>query len=157
MCRNFLPYHHLLVIFRNSKGSLYSSGSPMKYPCGPPSQGVNGVEPELRIVSFTCFGVKSVELAFIRAAAAATDGAAMLVPLSTAYPPSRYVDSISTPGAAILIEGPKLLNGAKVSSVAFSAFNFGPVPPHFPSLSAIAETVITSGLLAGEVVVASLP
>jgi hypothetical protein len=50
-----------------------------------------------------------------------------------------------------------LLKYAKLSSVAFSACKAGPVPPHFPSLSAIAETVIVSGLLAGEVVDASLP
>ena len=61
----------------------------MKYPCGPPSQGVKGVETGMSIASFTCFGVNSVEFVFISAAAAATDGAAILVPLSTAYSPSR--------------------------------------------------------------------
>jgi hypothetical protein len=46
-----------------------------------------------------------------------------------------------------------LLKLANVSS--FPYFVEGPRPPHLPSLSAIADTVITSGLLAGEKALAS--
>src|ERR1044071_843667 len=99
----------------------------------------------------------SGEGALTKAAAPVTAGAAILVPLSTAYFPLRYVDSIETPGAAIVTDEPKLLNDAKLSSVEFPPPILGPIPPHLPSLSAIAETVIASGLLAGEVEEASLP
>jgi hypothetical protein len=81
----------------------------------------------------------------------------MLVPLSIAYSPLRYVDNIDTPAAAIVTDGPKLLKYAKVSSVEFYDLSAGPSPPSLPSLSAIAETVIALRLLAGEVVDASWP
>jgi hypothetical protein len=78
-----------VIYFLNSNGSLEVSGSPEKYPCGPPLHGVESVEPEFKRVSFICWGVLLVELAFISAAAAATEGDAILVPLSTAYSPLR--------------------------------------------------------------------
>ena len=61
------------------------------------------------------------------------------------------MDNTATPGAAILTDGPKLLKYANESSVLFPRSGAGPNPPHLPSVSAIAETVITSGLLAGDV------
>ena len=84
------------------------------------------------------------------AAAPAACGEAMLVPLMVLYPPSFHVERMHTPGAAISISEPSLLKVAKVSSepaslrqvVAASA-------PPWPSKSAMAETVITSGWLAG--------
>ena len=72
----------------------------------------------------------------------------MLVPENVAYKPPLYVDKMFTPGAAMSTTEPKLLKVAKLSS--FPYFVAGPSPPHLPSLSAIAATVITSGLLAGE-------
>ena len=64
-----------------------------------------------------------------------------------------------TPGAAIFTAGPKLLKKAKPSSLTFPCFSTisSPTPPHFPSLSPIAETVSTLGLFAGVVWDASAP
>ena len=78
-----------------------------------------------------------------RRAAPTTSGEAMLVPLIVVYEPPLYVERILTPGAAMSTSGPKLLQVARVSSVEDAS------PPHFPSESAMAETVITSGKLAG--------
>ena len=66
---------------------------------------------------------------------------------------------MSTPGAAIFTTRPKLLKYAKVSSaiVPLDSLTAGPEPPHLPSVSPIADTVNTLGLLAGVVVDASLP
>ena len=70
------------------------------------------------------------------------------VPLATPYSVPLYVENISTPGVAISIAGPKLLKLAKESSC---PMNVGrPIPPHLPSLSLIADTVITEGLEDGE-------
>ena len=66
-----------------------------------------------------------------------------------------YVESMFTPGAAIFTAGPKLLKNANVSSgiveLSPAEVRSGPAAPHTPSLSAIAETVMTLGLLAGVV------
>ncbi len=59
-----------------------------------------------------------------------------------------YVVCISTPGAAIVTLLPKLLKIANESSGPYLVG--GPSPPHLPSLSAIAATEITFGLLAGD-------
>ena len=61
---------------------------------------------------------------------------------------------------ATAILGPKLLKDAKVSSFSvppFVATNVPPAPPHFPSLSAIADTTIASGEFPGELIEASWP
>src|SRR5690242_15646110 len=54
---------------------------------------------------------------------------------------------MSTPGAASVALLPKLLKLANESSGPYCVG--GPTPPHFPSLSAIATTEMTFGLLAG--------
>ena len=93
------------------------------------------------------------------AAAPLTYGVAILVPQTTSYPVPLYVESMFTPGTAIFTAGPKILKNANVSSgtVALSPMSVrsGPAAPHTPSLSPIAETVITFGLLTGVVADAS--
>src|SRR3990170_536863 len=59
------------------------------------------------------------------------------------------------PGAAISTRGPRLLKLARLSSGPQPVG--GPTPPGAPSESTMAETVMTSGQLAGVVVVASTP
>src|SRR5262249_30903998 len=80
----------------------------------------------------------------------------MLVPSSVAYPPFRYVEVMPTPGAARSTTAPKLLNDASVSSLPYKRLT-GPFPPGWPSVSTIAETVITSSNEAGTVPAASTP
>src|SRR5262245_44111365 len=62
----------------------------------------------------------------VSAAAPATCGAAMLVPLLVPYPPPGIVDKTLTPGAVISTSGPRLLNAAITSaeSIADTAMTF---------------------------------
>jgi hypothetical protein len=81
----------------------------------------------------------------------------MLVPLLLPYVFPGRVEKMSTPGAARSIAAPgevtglpvttlllKFVKSAKVSS-AVPLLVFEPNPPGLPSVSPIAETVITSG------------
>jgi hypothetical protein len=67
----------------------------------------------------------------------------MLVPVITAYPSPGAVERMHTPGAAMSMSRPKLLNPAKVSSRPPLQFDF-PRLPGLPSKSVKAETVMTS-------------
>ena len=122
---------------------------------------VGGVEPALSIAASTSEGIAKGCCALHSAAAPLTYGAAILVPLPTAYPVPLNVESMFTPGAAIFTAGPKLLKNANVSSgtVALSPLSvkIGSSGAHTPSLSPIEETVITFGLLTGVVADASFP
>src|ERR687898_1951050 len=69
------------------------------------------------------------------------------------HPPLGTVERTLTPGAAISTSAPKLLNDASDSSGPRGVS--GPRPPGRPSESARAETVITSGYVAGVVFAAS--
>ena len=62
-----------------------------------------------------------------------------------------------TPGAAMSTAGPKFENVARVSSVWSCRQKNAPRHPPAPSPSATAETVITSGWLAGLTAAASMP
>jgi hypothetical protein len=91
---------------------------------------VVGVEPVLSIAVITSEGIAKACCALYNDAAPLTYEAAIIVPLSTAYPVPLYVESMYPPDAALLTTGPKLLKNANVSSgtVALSPMSVG-VPP----------------------------
>jgi hypothetical protein len=71
-----------------------------------------------------------------------------------AYLLPLYVEKTSVPSAAISTTDPWLEKSAYESSSPLEVA--GPPPPHFPLLSAAAETVIAAGVLAGVKLFASL-
>src|SRR4051794_13761860 len=62
---------------------------------------------------------------------------------------------MQTPGAAMSTVAPQLENVANVSSGIDQQPGGPPTPPGLPSLSARADTAITSGMLAGDELAAS--
>ena len=99
--------------------------------------------PAVRRAAFTRSGVASGYIDMYKAAAPATCGEAMEVPLILLYPPSFQVDRMQTPGAMMSTSAPKLLKSANVSSTSTWQVGLAP-PPGSPLKSARAETVITS-------------
>jgi hypothetical protein len=103
----------------------------------------------------TAAGPTAPLFATYKAAAPATCGLAMLVPLLIAVPPPRPRERIDVPGAITVTFAPKLLYLAQQSSQPQSVV--GPNPPGFPSLSFIDPTAMTSGNAAGTVLLTSTP